>query len=316
VAVGTLGHKVASSNASPGAGPIVIAGTGRCGSTMLHRLLALHDDVGWLSTFNETFPTQTWLSIFSGLYRSPLPRPLKDMKAFPKPFEAYRFWDRYLPGFSRRDRPQTADDVPAGGINPVRRATARVLKLQRKSRLLVKVTGWSRIAYFDRIYPDAVFVSLRREPRSVISSWVKAGWLDVTSPPDSEEWQWGEVPPAYGEVWRELGGDAVLTAALKMRLDLDDIARNMALFPDRCHELWYEDLIANPKTTVRAICDFADLEWTARFERVVGAMSFYDTTSTWRQHLTEEQGDLVLEFLRRTDAFAESQGTAASAAIR
>ena len=127
--------------------------------------------------------------------------------------------------------------MPAAGIDPASRATARVLRFQRKSRLLVKVTGWSRIAYFDRIYPDAVFISLRREPRSVVSSWVKAGWLDVTSPPDSEGWQWGEVPPDYYEVWRELGGSPILSVALKIRLDLDDIARNMALFPDRCHEL-------------------------------------------------------------------------------
>jgi Sulfotransferase family len=283
---------------------------------MLHRLLAVHDDVGWISTFNETFPTQTWLSIFSGLYRSPLPLRLKHMQGFPKPFEAYRFWDRYLPGFSRRDHPPTAEDVPAAGIDPIRVATTRILKFQRKARLLIKVTGWARIAYFDRIYPDAVFISLRREPRSVISSWVKAGWLDVTSAPGSEDWQWGDVPPAYYEVWRELGGDPVLTAALKMRLDLDDIARNMALFPDRCHELWYEDLITSPETTLRAICQFADLEWTPRFERVVGAMSFYDSTNTWRQLLSEEQGDLVLEFLRRTDAIAGSRGTAASAATR
>jgi hypothetical protein len=235
------------------------------------------------------------------------------MKVFPKPFEAYRFWERYLPGFSRRDRPHTADDVPAGGIEPVRRATASVLRFQRKSRLLVKVTGWARIAYFDRIYPDAMFISLRREPRSIVSSWIKAGWLDVTSGPDSEGWQWGEVPPDYYEVWRELGGDPVLTAALKMRLDLDDIASGMDLFPSRSRELWYEDLITSPGPTLRAICDFADLDWTTRFERLVHATGFYDPTGKWRQHLTEEQGDRVLDFLRRTDTIAASRGIASAA---
>jgi hypothetical protein len=314
--IGTLSHRVVNSNASQGARPIVIVGTGRCGSTLLHRLLALHDDVGWLSTFNETLPTQTWLSVFSGLYSWPLPPGVRHMKAFPKPFEAYRFWERYLPGFRRRDRPPTAADVPAAGIDPVRHATAQILKFQRKSRLLVKVTGWARIAYFDRIYPDAVFISLRREPRSVVSSWVKAGWLDVTSPPDSERWQWGQVPSKYYKAWRQLGGDPVLTAALKMRLDLDDIARNMELFPGRCHELTYEDLIAGPQNTLRAICAFTELEWAPRFERVVGAMNFYDSTGKWREHLTEEQGNLVLEFLKRTDAHTEPSGGIAAAATR
>ena len=96
--------------------------------------------------------------------------------------------------------------------------------------------------------------TLDRPTVRVVSSWVKAGWLDVTSPPDSERWQWGPVPSKYYETWRQLGGDPVLTAALKMRLDLDDIARNMDLFPGRCYELTYEDLIAGPENTLRAIC--------------------------------------------------------------
>jgi hypothetical protein len=292
--------------------PIVLVGTGRCGSTMLHRLLARHDDVGWLSTFNETLPSQPWLSRFSSLYGRPLPQRVKHLKAFPKPFEAYRFWEHYLPGFSRRDRPQTADDVFAAGIEPVRAATAGILRHQGRTRLLVKVTGWSRIAYFDRIYPDAVFVSLRRDPRSVVSSWVKAGWLDVTSPPDGEHWQWGVVPPAYLDLWRQFGGGPLLSVALKIRLDLDDIAANMAQFPDRCMEIWYEDLIASPEATLRGVCEFAGLEWTPHFARVIAESDIYDSTGTWRRHLTDAEGDLVLEFLRRTEGQADASSSSAA----
>lgn len=288
--------------------PVILVGTGRCGSTMLHRLLAEHNDLGWISTFNEVFPSQPWLSVFSRLYRTPLPKRVKDLRAFPKPYEAYRFWEHYLPGFSRRDRPQTADDVPEAGIAPTRRTTARILRAQGRRRLLVKVTGWSRIAYFDRIYPDAKFISLRRDPRSVVSSWMKAGWLDVTSPPDSEDWQWGAIPPAYFELWRELGGGPLLTVALKIKLDLDDIAANMALLDTRCREVTYEDLIRHPGETLRAICKFADLEWTPGFEQTIASTAFYDSTGKWREHLSSDEGDLVLEFLKRAGAEPHERG--------
>jgi Sulfotransferase family len=281
--------------------PLIIVGTGRCGSTLLHRLLAEHDQLGWLSTFNETLPGQTWLSAFSRLYRAPLPSRLKTMRAFPKPFEAYRFWETYLPGFSRRDAPLTAADVDPGQIEPIRRATSQVLRFQGRERLLVKVTGWSRIAYFDRIYPDARFVCLHRDPRSIVSSWIKAGWLDVTSAPDSADWQWGTVPPAQLAVWEELGGGPVLSTALKIRLDLDDIAANGALFPDRFHELSYEELITEPEPVLRRLCEFAGLEWTTGFDAAVRGTEMYDSTETWRKHLDPQDAERALELLRRTE---------------
>lgn len=284
-----------------GQGPVIIVGTGRCGSTMLHRLLASHGDLGWLSTFNETLPRQHWLSTFSRLYRAPLPDRLKGIKAFPKPFEAYRFWESYLPGFSRRDRPQVPEEIDPAAIEPIRRATSRVLRFQGRKRLLVKVTGWSRIAYFDRIYGDARFISLQRDPRSVVSSWIKAGWLDVTSSPGSASWQWGEVPPQHHVVWEELGGDPLMSTAMKIRLDLDDIEANAQRFPERVHELAYEELIRDPEPMLRRLCEFAGLPWTPDFAGVVGDSEFFDSTETWRKHLSEADGERVLEFLRRTE---------------
>ncbi|MEX2137769.1 MAG: sulfotransferase [Pirellulales bacterium] len=282
--------------------PIIIVGTGRCGSTLLHRLLALHRDVAWTSTFNEVFPTQTWLSVFSRLYRVKwLGHRIRHLPCFPKPFEAYRFWERFLPGFSRRDRPLTADDVPDDGIEQIRSVVAHLLRSPRR-RFLAKVTGWSRIAYFHRIFPDARFVIIHREPRAVISSWIQAGWLDVTSALDSDSWQWGPVPAHYRQAWQDLGGGPILSAAVKIQLDRDDIRRNMRLFPDSCYKLDYDDLIANPIEQLRSLVQFCELPWLSRFEYSIRAVEFRDTRNKWRKHFTEEQGELILEFFRRIKA--------------
>ena len=285
--------------------PIVIVGTGRCGSTMLHRLLARHPQLGWTSTFNEVFPTQAWLSVFSNLYNSRMLNDrIKHWTCFPKPFEAYRFWEHFLPGFSRRDKPLEASDVPGEGVEPLRRTVASLLRFQGRERFLIKVTGWSRIAYFDRIFPDARFIFLQREPRAVLSSWVQAGWLDVTSAVDSPRWQWGAVPAPYRETWKELGGGPLLSAAVKIQLDLDDIRRNIRQFPERTLELDYDALIAQPLQVLRSITDFSALRWDSNFEASMREMKFFDTRTKWMKYLSAEQGDLVLEFFRRIDSQA------------
>lgn len=288
--------------------PIIVVGTGRCGSTMFHRLLARHPHVGWLSTFNEVLPSQAWLSTFSNLYRSPLLGDgLKHKTFFPKPFEAYRFWERYIPGFSRRNRPQTADDVPDEAIEPLHKKLSSILRWQGKERLLVKVTGWSRIGLFDRIFPDAQFIFLNREHRPVLSSWVQAGWLDVTSGPDTDRWQWGEVPEAYRAAWEDLGGGPLLSAAVKIQMDLDDIRANVARFQDRCLELQYEDLLDNPLGQLRHVGDFCGLEWHPDFEAEMRSVVFHDTRDKWRKYLSDEEGEKVLEFFRRAERASTPQ---------
>jgi Sulfotransferase domain. len=166
------------------------------------------------------------------------------------------------------------------------------------------VTGWARIAYFLEIFPDALFVFLNREPRSIVSSWIQAGWLDVTSSPESEAWQWGKVPPGYLELWKKFGATSILSAALKIRLDLDDIYENMAQFNNRCYELEYEDLVSEPQRSFQNLVHFCELKWNDKFESIIREMSFYNNTNKWKKYLTEQEGDLIIQFLSQARAIS------------
>jgi hypothetical protein len=141
---------------------------------------------------------------------------------------------------------------------------------------------------------------LNREHRSVVSSWVQAGWLDVTSGLNEETWQWGEVPESYRQIWNELGASPLLSAAVKIQLDLDDIQQNINQFPGRSYEMQYEDLINSPKETLKPLLKFLELEWTPQFERVIDGKTFYNPVNKWRKYLTEEEGNLIIEFFERT----------------
>jgi len=279
--------------------PIMIVCAGRSGSTLYYRVIARHRDVGYLSSWNQAFPTQTWLSFFSRLYATHLVDPVRDRYWFPKPFSPYRFWERHLPGVARHDRPLSSQDVPDASVEPLRRTIDFVMRCQGRNRFLLKVTGWGRMSYFARVFPDLRFLHLKRQPIAVVASWLKAGWLNVTGDIDGEGWEWGEVPDCYRQAYRDLGGGGMLSAAIKTQLDMDDIRRNVALFPDRCYEVNYEDLVADPYRYFRETLDFCDLAWDSAFERVIRNAAIRDYSDRWKQQLPPDDAARIQLFFDR-----------------
>ncbi len=279
--------------------PILIVGTGRSGSTVFHRVLARHRDVGFLSTLNQSFPNWTWLSVFSRLYPLHMFAKIRDHRLFPKPFSPYRFWEQYLPGITRHDRPLVPEDVPEASIEPLRRAISRILRLQGRTRFVAKITGWSRMAYFQRVFPEMRFIYLKRQPRDVVSSWIQAGWLNVSMPVDGDSWEWGDVPEEYIAIWREMGRHPLLSAAIKTQLDIDDIRQNMDLLPGRCFELDYEAFVADPLGQLRATLAFAELDWSPDFERTIRETAIRNCTDKWTQFMSQEEGALLAAFFER-----------------
>ena len=227
------------------------------------------------------------------------PRPVAPCEGVPEAVRGVSVLGALPPGFSRRDRPLTAVDVPDPGIE---RSDALRRVCCGSSAGPAAGQGDRLVAdqYFDRIYPGAQFISLRRDPRAVVSSWEQADWLDVSTSPDSDGWQWGEVPGGYLAAWHSLGGGPLLSAALKIRLDLDDIARNAELVPGRFHELTYEDLVRDPEPTLRSLC-------VLRSGLDVGLRRYRPRDSALRLHRDLAQapvrgaGSLVLEFMERTE---------------
>jgi len=281
--------------------PIMITCTGRSGSTVFYRILARHRDVGFLSTLNQQFPTQTWMGMFSRMYAMQMFNSIRDHRLFPKPFSPYNFWQQYLPDVTRHDRPLYREDVQEAMVEPLRQKVSTILKLQGKKRFLMKVTGWARMAYFERVFTGMRFIYLKRLPRDVVSSWIQAGWLNVTAAPDSDKWEWGKISEEYLKIWRDLGKKPILAAAIKTQLDIDDIRHNMALFPGRCTEHNYEDFVRNPVPIMREVLKFCELEWYPEFENIIRRTEIYNFADKWKKFMTEEEGELIAEFYARVN---------------
>jgi hypothetical protein len=88
---------------------------------------------------------------------------------------------------------------------------------------------------------------------------------------------------------------------MKTQLDVDDIRRNVAMFPGRCMELDYEELIADPKTWMRKTLEFCDLEWDSHMESVVESTIVHNYAKRWSEHMSDDDGRRVREFFGRLE---------------
>jgi hypothetical protein len=277
--------------------PIFIVGTGRCGSTAFHRLLARHPQLMWLSGFAERFPYSPawnrWAVIAVG---NPLLHRLFENRI--RPGENYGFWYKHAYGFAEPGR----DLAPADVTPRVRRQVRGVIEAmltRKRSRLLVKLTGWSRIGFLHEIFDDAKFIHIVRDGRAVassllhIDSWQWRGWYGPSS------WRYGPLSAEDHAAWEACNRSFVALAGLQWKIHSRAIeAARQAIDPENFLEVKYETFCEQPLETCRRVLEFAELQPSVAFDRQVKAASIKDMSGRWRDDLSSEQQALLTGLLR------------------
>jgi len=280
--------------------PIIIVGTGRCGSTVFHRLLATHPQLMWLSGFSLKYPTKpTWNKWAVEAMGNPLLRRLLGERI--RPGECYRFWDTYAYGFSEPCRDLVRTDVTARVKKRVRGAIQPMLTPAR-NRFLAKITGWPRIGFLNEIFEDAKFIHIIRDGRAVANSLLHVSfWRGWYGP---QGWRAGLLSAEDQATWESYDRSFVALAGLEWRIQMRAIdAAREKLDPKLFYEVKYEDFCRQPLETYRQVLEFAELPESAELERQVKAASIESTSNRWRDDLTPGQqailDDLLREDLRR-----------------
>lgn len=242
--------------------PLFILGPHRSGTTLLYRKLAKHPDTGYLNRWNRRLPRLPGLAHL-----------LTRLTGRDLPMEAQNVWDRAHRG---EDDRRTAGDLSDGEAARLRGLVESVLSLRNATRFLAKYPRLSlRLSWLDALFPDAIFLHLRRDWRAVVSSTVErrkkrerrgGGWFGVRVPG-----------------WRRLHGRHHAIVAGRVFREVTAVLEEEGpAYGDRYFTVDYERLCAEPRETFLEIADRCDLRWTADWERVV-SRPLRSANGKWRE---------------------------------
>lgn len=91
----------------------------------------------------------------------------------------------------------------------------------RKYRLLIKITGWSRIGFLSNIFPTAKFIHLIRDGRAVANSLVNVDWWSGWKGP--QNLRWGKLTPTQEEEWKTHNKSFIALVAIEWKILLDAV---------------------------------------------------------------------------------------------
>ena len=278
---------------------VFLIGTGRCGSSLIHEMLSRHENVGFISNFDDNLHfldlKGRWNNI---IFRTPIGKFTRKGRIRFAPSEAYRLIGRRASQiYVDPCRDLTDMDVTCDLQARFRDLFLRRYERQGKPLFVHKYTGWSRIRFFSKIFPEAKFIHIVRDGRSVANSWLQMPWWGGYKGP--EKWLWGRLPEEYSREWEKSGKSYIVLAGIAWKILIDSYEESSChLDNEKFLQIRYEDFVENPRSNMDQILSFVSEKWTDKFNvhfqrqaiRSVGSRSF-------DKDLTPEQNRLLFNTL-------------------
>jgi omega-hydroxy-beta-dihydromenaquinone-9 sulfotransferase len=285
--------------------PIFVIGTNRVGKELFMNLVAYHSEFAWLSNYNMRFPQNQNVSIMNRILDFPfMNSKLKYKKGVPKLSSAYMFWNNRFKGFRRPFRDLVADDVSHGVAKDIYQSVHKILQLQHKKRFIAQYSGWSRIGFFKKIFPDAKFIHLVRDGRAVANSLTNyegwEGWEGYYN------WRLGYIPDNnVSELLKQNNNSFLAIAALEWKVIVNNVDEmGLSLNKNDFMTVKYEDLIKSPKSIIKECFEFFEIDNRSnKYEKHFNTIKIYNANEqtvripSWRKNLSKDQINMLERFL-------------------
>ena len=277
-----------------------LVGPPRCGASLLLDFLTVARQAAWIPRRLERHPDRLGRA---GAVRR-LSWPLLGefwlerrfaWRSVPSPAESAAFWEHYLENFTPPpDAPfvpgpeHVSDDEAAS----LRGAVEKICRRQGRTRFVAQYTGFPRVAMLRKVFPDARFIQLMRDPRSVAYHMVR------------------KIEGGDHGLWKHRAAyRALMPGDLQARLDeLEDTPLNfcgvyirwlhtlysgeLEAVPETDRmELAYADLMARPKPTLKRALAFVDLPFDKRFQYYLKYHPIQENNRRTKRNLSEREAE-------------------------
>lgn len=273
--------------------PLFLIGTGRCGSSLLLRLLGYHPDLAWISHYTSYLPGHAAWGALARVHDLPglaglLPT-ADGRRWIPQPTEHYALLEAATDHLFTAPRPLVADELTHAARQGLRDLVDRHTRAQGKPRFVLKHTGFPRVAYLHAAFPEGKFVHVKRDGRSVASSLCRVDWWSGEG-----HWGWGPLSDDDVTAYVESGCHELVLAGLYWKVLMRRLEDARADVPaEQLLEVRYDELVADPVGTMQQIVDFCELPWTSTMADRVAATPMTSDDTRWRKHLDDEEQALL-----------------------
>lgn len=256
--------------------PIIIFGSGRSGTTILSEIIFQHEDLAWHSNYQEILTGSTWINYFRRFWDNKIWRLVRFWKFVGvskntrqqfgsyfkliifNPIERYAFWERitgpridFSRGFLLNEKATDEEKFQ------IRSFLAKQVKYQGRKRLIMKFTGPARLEYLTSIFPDAIIVSISREPIATVRSWLEVGFWQRMG--IDKLWWIGAYTAAEEAEAEKLKGNAPLITAFQYRKLMETTEQEIQKLGLNVLQTRYEDFVKDPKAFIERVMNFMQL---------------------------------------------------------
>jgi len=287
---------------------VFLLGAGRSGTTLLYKLLSIHQNVAYLSNYQNRYPQWNFSAVLQRILNQ-----FPDYKRkswFKEHGEAYfnhrRKWlQSIVPTPSEAESVYASCGIPSLDTDHflVQPYIAQCLKnkfecvrrLSGGEVLLSKRTANNRrIPILKHIFPDAKYIHLVKDGRSVAHSLLRVAWWD-----DHILYWTGKTP-------RQMvaeGSNPLHLAARNWVEEMHSLEKGMALIESKqILQVRYDELLKNPREQLQRMLDFMEITslTETRFWEIVDSLKLEPRKEAWIQNWNNAELKMVLDLQRET----------------